>query len=146
MRRRTALRAVAALSVTVPTAGCGTLSELTAPAGPPEVADGPGDYPHEITVDNERAEPATVTITVEYDEDGSVLYDEEHTIPAETRQVVVAGFPQRNVRDGQSGVTVVATLPDDTSDAVDFAVDDCHGSVYVTLGTEEPLQMVYSIC
>lgn len=146
MHRRTALHGVA-VSFLGATSGCASLSDLTGsvirPDGPPEVAGGPGDYPHPIEVTNESSRERTLTLTVE-SIDGSVLYEGTHTVAAGTEQVV-AGFTQKAVQREHKDVRVVVTV-DGVTEEGQFTVDSCHGSMNIEIGSDGDIHLFYAIC
>jgi hypothetical protein len=150
MRRRRVVGVAAGLSLGL-VAGCPSRPEPTVTptqTGTPDsgalIADGPGDYPHPIRVDNSLDRAVTVTITVERD-DGTVLYDRAHTVDPGTERVV-AGFTRRTAPAESRNVRVTAALADGNAESIDFTVDDCHGDVVVYFGEDGTLGLTYSVC
>lgn len=106
------------------------------------VPSGDGDYEHDIRVANDR--DREITLTIEVDRGGERLYRETHTVAAGS-DVVVAGFTEESLPEGERSVTVTATSDDGETASVDVSITGCLGNVVFTYG-EDGLEATYSIC
>lgn len=112
----------------------------------PIVDDAAVDYPHEIVVANSLVEALALTVSVE--RDGTVLYREEHAVPAGA-DTTVAGITRENRPEGSRSLTVEAVEAVDASGqsaSVQVTVTDCLGDVVFSFGEQGDLQGTYSIC
>lgn len=104
---------------------------------------GSDDYPHEIYVENDLADPVTITVAVE--RNGTGIFQNETTVPAET-DAVVAGFTRTTLPDGDRTVTVSATDHRGATESVQVAIDPCLGDVLFFYEDDGTFEGTYSIC
>jgi len=108
------------------------------------VASGPGEYPHEINLINERNE--SVEIGVKVKKYNTIFYQGNHTIDKQTSQTI-AGFTEEELRPENQEFEIEARIPDVGTSKEDFRINSCHGSVRILIddSLEGPI-VGYGVC
>lgn len=145
MKRRRFLVTAIASGTTL----CGCLrSPVTTPAETPRptvtssLVVSEGDNPHDIKVGNWLDRDVTLTIVV--DRESKRLYQNRHTVAAQTERAV-AGITEPALPEDSRRITATATGPNESA-SVDVTVTECLGDILFSYRSGDGLQATYAIC
>lgn len=107
------------------------------------VESGSKNHPHEIQIDNSLDHDVIIIITVKR---GNVkVYQEKHTVTAQTRSTV-AGITEAELAGNDQSVTVIAEDATGQSTVVTTSVSNCLGNIIFFYDSDGKLESTYSIC
>lgn len=125
-------------------AGCSDRRNSTSPVPTDElIVSGPGEYPHEIRIENSSDRRRTLTVTVE--RNGTRVYRDTHAAEPGF-DGVVAGISAETLPRGSRRLTLTASDADGQESAVEVSVSDCLGDVVFYVTDDGSLESTYSIC
>ena len=107
------------------------------------VSSGLDDYPHEIRFENDLSQDRTINITVK--RGSTVLYQEQHEVPAKA-DTVLAGFDEKQLPEEKQSVQVIYAVPNGKTETVNLDIDSCHGNVVGYFSESGNLETTHSVC
>jgi len=111
-------------------------------SGNAEAAQTP-DPNHQIQIENEISDPATVTVSVLREKTGKTVYNQTYTL--QPNETVTAYNTQQANPDGIEEFNVSVTSGGST-DSFTLETDQCMGDVIARVTESDGIDMVYSIC
>lgn len=141
MKRRNLLKVIPAIGLGLTSSVSGCLELAQSPNS--LVVSGDGEYPHEIRVENMLDRDVTLTITVHRED--TRMYQDKHTVTAQT-DATVAGITKKSLPEDSRSVTVSGTDSEDDTASVNVLISECLGNIVFFYRSEEKLQVTHSIC
>ena len=86
-----------------------------------------------------------VTLTITVHREDTRMYQDKHTVTAQT-DATVAGITKKSLPEDSRSVTVSGTDSEDDTASVNVLISECLGNIVFFYRSEEKLQVTHSIC